>query len=234
MTTISMSNMQQRRFNATERRPQMLKEFLSENSNSCSSSGFKYFPRKQIPPHASHSMRSLIEIDLNSRNSNPRNMSKLSGSMSSKSTFQTLINAMKNISFTAANVISPSILPRSLSRKLSRRNSQKENEKEVNEIKITVKIKDIIRWKSFRDLAEEQSPPLDLASSTSNATTGSSNGSSWTDSDFTASRDDNLADAAQNDVGAGKKYSPFVGKESVEATMEMTGYTAVGAKVSNY
>ncbi|KAI4356872.1 hypothetical protein L6164_000858 [Bauhinia variegata] len=241
----SSSTMRQNKLNPLERRPRLLKDFLDETSNSCSSSGFKSFPRKSIPPASSSSMRTLIEIDLNSRNSNSWNLSKLS----SKSAFQTLVNAFKFKSISLSKVKSPSFLSRSLSRKLSRRNnsSRRENEKKASEIKITVKIKDIMRWKSFRDLVEEQCPSLDFALSpqhctTTTATTGStsssscnSNGSSWSDSDFTTtSWDGNFVEVAQNDVGFGKMFSPFVGKgkDWLEATTGKLSYAAVGAKVS--
>ncbi|KAI4354969.1 hypothetical protein L6164_003789 [Bauhinia variegata] len=236
------STMQPKKFNPIERRPRLLKDFLDETSNSCSSRGFKSFPRKPISAPNSSSMRSLIEIDLNSRNSNPRILQRLS----SKSAFQTLVNAFKFRSISFSTVKSPSILPRSLSRKLSRRNStRRENEKKASEIKITVKIKDIIRWKSFRDLVEEQSPPLDCALSPQRCTTTtttakdstssscSSNGSSWSDSDFTDSWDGNFAvEVAQNDVASGKMLPPVVGKgkDSVEKTTGKPSYAAVGAK----
>lgn len=208
----------------TRPKPRTLRDFLTDTSISCSSNGFKSFPRNPIP---STTMRSLIEMDLKSssswsRNSNPR-------------IFNSLLNAIVK-RFSSAKA--PSILPRSLSRK--RRSF--ENSRKSDEIKTTVKIKDIIRWTSFRDLpekAEEEeeeerpSQPLDFSSSATSSCC-SSNGSSWSDSDFTSgylsSCDGNSREAARNDVGAGKTFSPRVGKDSVDAT---TG-KAVWTKVSNY
>ncbi|KAJ7962294.1 DUF4378 domain protein [Quillaja saponaria] len=225
-TTISISstNVQQRKFIPTECRPRMLKDFLNENLNSCSSSGFQSFPRKPSDPM----IRDLLEFDLKSC---PLPRSRSMVLSSSKSTFHAILNVFKSISFTA--VKSPSILPRSLSRKLSKRNWRKENETEKKEsIKMVIKIKDIIRWKSFRDLVEEQSPPLDFTSSpqhctTFTTTTGSSGStssksSSLCDSDFTSeylpSWDGNSLEFVENDIVASKKLSPIVGKNSVETT----------------
>ncbi|XP_061347381.1 uncharacterized protein LOC133292913 [Gastrolobium bilobum] len=223
-----------------ERRPRMLKDFLNENSNSCSSSGFKSFPRK---PNNNNSMKRLIEMELKSCNS----------SSSSNSTFQTVMNTIRSFSFfTRVRKSPPSMLflPRSLSRKLSSssRISRKRRShacKEGSEIKIsTVKIKDIIRWKSFRDLAEEHHqhqpslppPPLpqldfhncttgSTTTTTTSSTTCSSSDSSWSDSDFLT-----FTLEAQNDnVKAGKffSFSPLVvGKDSAVPTAE---YAAAAA-----
>ncbi|KAG5021962.1 hypothetical protein JHK85_018304 [Glycine max] len=198
---------QLKRFNSMERRPRMLKDFLSENLNSCSSSGFKSLPRK---PTNNNSMHSLIEMELKS-----------------SSPFQTLMNTIRSISLFTSKSPSVLSLPRSLSRKLSssrrktrtRRRRSHVCSSDVN-ITTVVKIKDIIRWKSFRDIVVEPSlppPPLDFMVGSTNTTCSScSSGSSWTESDFflTSSWEE-----PQNDnVEAGKRFSFFsplvVGKDS--------------------
>ncbi|KAJ9188392.1 hypothetical protein P3X46_003752 [Hevea brasiliensis] len=215
-----------------EHRPRMLKDFLTDDSNSCSSTSFKSFPKK---PSDSR-IRTLIQNDLND--------SKLltcrsRAASTTISAFQAMINAVKNIHLTA--IKSPSILPRSLSRRPSRstrstcREIKTENENKQTQIKITVTIKDIMQWKSFRDLEEEKSPPFDLSSSSHHCTTAttpcsscSSNGSSWCDSDFT-SEYGNFEENDDNEVEVGKKYLRRVGEE--EHSMEPTKrYTAVGLK----
>lgn len=212
---------QLRRFNSTERRPRMLKDFLSENLNSCSSSGFKSLPRRTIP-------NDVVTLTPNAKST----------------TFQTLIKTIRNnVSFFKITKSPSSMLslPRSLSRKLSsnkrRRNKTCKGESAI-EIQIsTVKIKDIIRWKSFRDLqiSVVPSPPLDFhryvteSSTVTTVTTCSSSssagGSSWSDGDFLTDSWD-----AQNDVvEVGKKNSfssVFVGEDLVAPF--------VGTKVSNY
>lgn len=203
---------QLKRFNSMERRPRMLKDFLiSENATnySCSSSGFKSLPRR-------------LQNDVVSFNHS---------CSSTKSTFQTVINTIRK-NFTMRKSPSMLSLPRSLSRKLSSR--KRTTSQQIS----TVKIKDIIRWKSFRDMQPSlPSPPLSpldfhryTTESTTTVTTtttcsSSSGGSSWSDGDFFTSWE------AKNDsVEVGKKvlFSPFVvvGNDSVAPF--------VGAKVSNY
>lgn len=244
--SVMSMEVQQKRFNSMERRPRMLKDFLNENSNSCSSSGLKSFSRK---PNDTNNMQSLIEMELIK--------SKMKNSSNNYySPFQTLINTITSISFFTAVKKSPAMnfLPRSLSRKLSS-SSRRRNQSFCKGGGSTVKIKDIIRWKSFRDLVEEHhhhqhqpslSPPLDFhhcmvgstTTTTTTTTACSSSGSSWCDSDFTSGYLSSWE--AQNDnVEASKKFSfsplVVVGKELVEPATVTAEYTAVvGAKVSNY
>ncbi|CAJ2657671.1 unnamed protein product [Trifolium pratense] len=209
-----MEVVQLRRFNSMERRPRMLKDFLSENLSSCSSSGFKSLPRRTISNDA---VKNTIQIH---------------HTHSSSSKFQTLIKTIKNnVSFFKITK-SPSTmlsLPRTLSRKLSskrRTTSQRcKGEREI-EIEIsTVKIKDIIRWKSFRDLQQPSVPlpPFDFnryvteSSTVTTATTtcsSSDGGSSWSDGDFFS----DLWEAQNDGVEESKKNSfssLFVGNDSV-------------------
>lgn len=214
-----------------ERRPKLLKDFLNDNSNSCSSSGFKSFPR--------HQPFNLPKFNSKTVNSKPKAAS------TTISALQAVINAVKNIPFTT--VKSPSFLPRSLSRRLSRRDStrskRQEQEKE-NEVKISVKVKDILRWTSFRDLVEEISPPLDFPTSPLHTTsTGSidssfnSNGSSWCESDYTEEFLPSWSgNCGEKEHEMGKKGFNCVGLDSVEATTETetetANYTARDPQVS--
>ncbi|KAK8498803.1 hypothetical protein V6N13_140169 [Hibiscus sabdariffa] len=155
-----------------------------------------------------------------------------------------MINAIKGIHFVSSVKSTSIFLPRSLSRKLSKRNSQ--SQLNVGN-KITVTLKDIIRWKSFRDLVDEKSQPLDFASSpsssphhcttattsTTTTTTGSntpcssSNGSSWCYNDFTSEHSssdeygENEADVVR------KKFSPCVGRDPMGT--KTTAKTAANA-----
>ncbi|KAL4338606.1 hypothetical protein HN51_048810 [Arachis hypogaea] len=237
--------MQLKRFNTMERRPlRTLRDLLSENNNnsyyycsnsssSCSSSGFKSLPRRI----------------------NQTNKSSMQTQMKNPSTFQTLINTFKTILVKK----SPSmILPRSISRKLSssRRSSRLRNQTfckgSTDEVEIsTVKIKDIIRWRSFKDVTVEeehnnkyplsQSQPLDfhrcmmMGSTTTTTTTttttcSSSNGSSWNESDFTsiASGYSSSWEPQNDDVLISEKFplSPLdvvVGKDLVQQKTNMAG-----------
>ncbi|EEF51088.1 uncharacterized protein LOC8265402 [Ricinus communis] len=108
-----------------EKRPlMMLKDYLQDDFSSCSSNGFKSFPRRQCCT----TVRFLLEIDLNS-NSKPRqqHFRRSKSSKSASSTFSALhkavINAVKLLPFPSSNSKSSSpsaskFLPRSFSRKL--------------------------------------------------------------------------------------------------------------------
>ena len=246
--SCSSTNFKERNHFSTVHRPKLLKDFLiDDDSKSCSSSGFRSFPGKPFDS----TMKTLIEIDL----SDPKSTANSSNNIASHkllrshskaaasttiSAFQAMINAVKNIHFTA--VKSPSILPRSLSRKLSKKESQNKE----NEVKITVTIKDIIRWRSFRDTVEDKYLPPDSPSSPhhcTTTTTGSTSttprsGSSWCDSDFTSdylpSWNGNFDECGENEKEVGKKISPGVGEDSSVATTEAITNTKVGPEVRLY
>ncbi|WOG88563.1 hypothetical protein DCAR_0207798 [Daucus carota subsp. sativus] len=102
---------------------------------------------------------------------------------------------IKYLPFTS-NIKPPSILPRSITRRLSKSRAV-QPKLNAKDLAVKVKVKDILRWRSFRDLAAEQSTPLDFSSSPQHCTTvttttgststrSSSGRSSWCDSDFTA------------------------------------------------
>lgn len=112
---------------------------------------------------------------------------------------------------------------------------------------MTITVKDIIRWKSFRDIVEDdKAPPSDLPPSPHHCTTTTTrststtprSGSSWCDSDFNSdylpSWNGNFDECVENEVGAGKKFLPCVGEDSLEATTEARTYTKVGPKVRLY
>lgn len=140
-----------------ELRPRRLKDCLLEDSNSCSSNGFKSIPRRS-----------------------PLDPSPMIPKRKQSSALQAVINAVKNLRSNA--VKSALFLPRSLSHRLPSKNKV-ENQASVTAI---VQVKDIIRWRSSKDLHEdishfEPTPPHQ------NTTTGSStSSSSWCDSDFTS------------------------------------------------
>uniref|UniRef100_A0A6N2MUN8 DUF4378 domain-containing protein n=1 Tax=Salix viminalis TaxID=40686 RepID=A0A6N2MUN8_SALVM len=237
--SCSSTNFKGRNHFSTEHRPKLLKDFLiDDDSNPCSSSGFRSFPGKPFDS----TMKTLIEIDL----SNPKSIANSSNNIASYkllrshskaaasttiSAFQAMITAVKNIHFTA--VKSPSILPRSLSRKLSKKKSQNKE----NEAKITT----LYGGDHFRDTVEDKYLPPDSPSSphhcTTTTTTGSTSttprsGSSWCDSDFTSdylpSWNGNFDECGENEKEVGKKISPGVGEDSSVATTEAITNTKVG------
>ncbi|XP_057496137.1 uncharacterized protein LOC130781099 isoform X1 [Actinidia eriantha] len=160
------------------RGPQMLKDLLADGSNSCSSSGFRSFPRK-VPSNLT--VRNLLDLNLDlDLTTNTKRTSSIKLTRS-RSIFH---NAVKYFPFIA--VKSPSVLRRSISRRLSRRELRDDV---VRVASVAVTVKDILRWRSFRDLAEERSPPLDFSSSRTTTTMGSTVSPAPTnlcESDFTA------------------------------------------------
>ncbi|KAK1561125.1 hypothetical protein Q3G72_034761 [Acer saccharum] len=214
----SLSSKQRKHYAMEHGRPKMLKDFLTDDSISCSSTGLKSFPRRLDHHHSSRSK---------------------AASATMISAFQAFINSVKSIHFTNA-VKSPSnILPRSLSHMLSKR-----SDSEVKTMITTVKIKDIIRWKSFRDLLDEDKsqPSTDHdhdhdhhtttstgSTNTTSCSRSSSNASSWCDSDFTSEY--YLPSWSENDVELGKNYLPAcVGRDSMETTTESPALSKVGPK----
>ncbi|XP_016440341.1 uncharacterized protein LOC107766122 [Nicotiana tabacum] len=198
----------------------MLKDYLLDDLSSCSSSGFRSYPRWQCCT----TVRFLLEIDLKNKyqpappppymksaKSLLKSRPKPTPSSATVSAFQkasvAVINAVKHLPF--AGVRSPlssspskkkkkpmmkTIFPRSLSRKLKRSFWKRGDHKEI------------YWWTSFNRLdKEELKPPVfspvltaitagDSNSSMSVSVSESknkSNSNSWSDSDFTASSDNN-------------------------------------------
>lgn len=153
------------------------------------------------------------------------NANGIASSKPKPASFKTLaihavVAAVKRISF--PSVKSPRIFPRSFSRRLLRKKERDEREIGGD---FVVKIKDIIRWKSFRDLVDETAaPPLGFADSpdrytavattTTTTTTTSSNSSSWCESDFTAEDLPSPSWRDWSDGAVGKMCFSCVGEDS--------------------
>ncbi|KAI3444623.1 hypothetical protein Pfo_001288 [Paulownia fortunei] len=172
-----------------EHRPMMLKDFLRDDcfhsctsSSSSSSNGIGMYPRQK--PCKSN-------VVVSSESNKPAIVLLRSWSKKAAATKISAIHKVVNVVklFQLASVKSPLVLPRSISRKLPKRGKDKNDILgDVSEGK--VKVKDILRWRSFRDMVEDDSTPLDFPSSpnrsTTTTTTSCSKRSSWCDSDFTA------------------------------------------------
>ncbi|XAR55028.1 hypothetical protein NMG60_11030401 [Bertholletia excelsa] len=186
-------------------KPLTLRDYLLEDLSSCSSNGFRSFPRRQCCT----TVRYLLDRDLKSRDSNRRKSIFTSKPKSAQTTSSKLrrastavINAVKLISFPAVKSRAKKskkmslILPRSLSRKLLKRNFWTSSDKEIE------------RWKSFECLVEEQEKPSDSSAyePKRTATSGSnSSGNSCSDSDFFTSdcsqnSSSNSVSSCENDV----------------------------------
>ncbi|KAH6774129.1 hypothetical protein C2S51_012533 [Perilla frutescens var. frutescens] len=130
------------------KKPLLLKDYLLDDMSSCSSNGFRSFPRRQC---FATTVRFLIEIDLNTIKQRPhkkyfifnRNPSK-----SAISAFHTVIAAVKRLPFAGTgspeNIkLKKSILPQNLSMKILKKSifwKRKSNHKQIQ------------RWKSFDQL----------------------------------------------------------------------------------
>lgn len=158
-----------------EQRPMMLKDFLrddrlhsypSPSSSSSSSSGFHMYPIEK-PYSKSNNKPPIVLLRSWSRKAAATRISAV----------HKVINAVKFLHFGSSK--SPLLLTRSISRKLPKKSGKDKNVissdvPAVNNNK--VKVKDILRWRSFRDVVEDYSPPLDFPSSPSRSTTATT---SW-------------------------------------------------------
>ncbi|KAK6162440.1 hypothetical protein DH2020_002281 [Rehmannia glutinosa] len=182
-------------------RPMMLKDFLRDEGTSSSSSNYRFqmYPRKKP-------CKSTVLISSKSNKQQPavvllRSWSKKAAVATKVSAIHKVINAVKFLQF----VKSPLVLPRSNSRKLTKRKKDK-NDILMSEGKVKVKVKDILRWRSFRDVVEDNSTPLYFPSSPNRTTTTTScsKRSSWCDSDFTA--EELPLSGGENEEFWGKKF----------------------------
>ncbi|CAA3005593.1 Hypothetical predicted protein [Olea europaea subsp. europaea] len=197
-------------------KPFLLKDYLLDDFSSCSSNGFKSFPRRQCCT----TVRFLIDID--KKNIPPPHLlktpSKSASSTSLNSAFQCVINAVKHLPFApsaAAKSLTAapqkkhkkSILPRSLSKKILKRSFWKR----------TSSHREIEGWKSLDHLVKEKPGQL---SSTSESNDSKSKTTSLSDSDITAS-DDSLQfsiEVRNNDVAEKKVVAVTNDAVSMDST----------------
>lgn len=213
-----------------QKRPLMLKDYLMvDDLSSCSSNGFKSFPRRQCCT----TVRFLLDIDLKSSSTpqlppsihNRQNQTQLlrrSRSRASASTTLSalqrasgaFINAVKNLQFhpvkssssssSSASVQSSSArkggLVLLLPRSISRR-LWRQSFRTKGLVKEVEEEKDIGRWRSFREFLEEDDKPSDQ---TTTASTRSADSKSWGESEFTV----NSESSNENDAAEGKTNLP--------------------------
>ncbi|XP_068635826.1 uncharacterized protein [Aristolochia californica] len=174
-------------FEAEPGKPLMLKDFLQDDSHS--SSGFLSCPRR-----CNTTVRNLIEVDLKDSTA-PKSSSKLLRSRSKaasatitkfRKASEAVIKAVKHLPFSPVRSQTSDrpkqrLLPRSLSHRL-KRSFRSKSQKCDSQIIATVRVRDIMRWKSFSEV-ETTTKSVDFSSSIQTSSTNSSN-SSWTDSDF--------------------------------------------------
>ncbi|XP_074325942.1 uncharacterized protein LOC141663988 isoform X3 [Apium graveolens] len=170
------------------RKPNLLKDFLLDEFSSCSSNGFRSFPRRQC---CTTTVRILLDRDLAKKKHNnhqipvPQKSSSPGKSMLQRAS-TAVYKAVKNLPF-SSSVMKPrrAILPRSISRKLFKRSFWKKSDR-----------KEIERWNTFHTVVDNKSEPSMLYSPvktntgiTNSTKSKKSYGSSvsWTESEFTSS-----------------------------------------------
>ncbi|PHU28351.1 hypothetical protein BC332_00444 [Capsicum chinense] len=209
----------------------MLKDYLLDDLSSCSSNGFRSFPRRQCCT----TVRFLLEIDLKNKyqpalppppskeNAKRIHRAPLPAKVSAfQKASVAVINAVKHLPFTGVRStkkknVMRTIFPRSISRKLKRSFWKKGDQKEI------------YWWTAFNRLEKEElkspvfSPVVtgivagDSNSSTTTMTTESkskcnSNSNNWSsDSDFTASSGGN------SEVNSTEKVKNDVVSKKIEA-----------------
>ncbi|KAL7596183.1 hypothetical protein Lser_V15G27693 [Lactuca serriola] len=177
----------------------LLRDYLLDDMSSCSSNGFRSYPRRQCCT----TVRFLVEMDLNNNGKLPleqqrRSIPEIKTKWKSKSkpkqkqlsvlqrASAAMIKAFKHFQFSGAgNPTMANFLPRSFSRKLLKHGLWKKTDHPNKEIK---------RLKSFGDFMKEKEttthPPslsqFSTAITTAELNSSTSNYSnSWSDSDFT-------------------------------------------------
>lgn len=159
-------------------KPLQLRDYLLDDMSSCSSNGFKSFPRKS---QCCTTVRFLHEFDRKSKIHHHQNQ-KLYLNFNrpppkpALSALQTVIAAVKRLQLPARSPekkkSNSSFLARSFSRKILMKSAFWKRKSER---------KEIVRWKSFDQLLKEDSKPSDRS-----ITTAGSKSKRWSGSDFTA------------------------------------------------
>ncbi|KAJ6338092.1 hypothetical protein OIU76_007715 [Salix suchowensis] len=210
--SYSYTSCNQRSHFSVERRPKMLKEFLNDDSKSCSSSGFKPFSGKPCDS----TMKTLVEVDFY----NPRNIAKPSNNIAS---YKLLKMSFESSSLNDSLSIS------------SHDERRQELTFHCRQVPLTFSKEDIVEEKAPpSDLPP--SPHHCTTTTTRSTSTTPRSGSSWCDSDFTSDYlpcwNGNSDESVENEAEAeaGKKFSPCVGEDSLELTTETKRYTKVGPK----
>ena len=237
-----------------QRRPlMMLKDYLRDDLSSCSSNGFKSFPRRHCCSRTT--VRFLLELDLKLRDHSSTTKitakqrlfrlrsrslrSKLTATPPASTTTTTTISAFQRASEAVINAVkkqlpfhsvnSPSSIKTRkghfLSRSLSRKLFRRSfwNWKRADKEE-EEKGSDIGRWRLFSEFLNEKDEPSDIAATT----TTSSN--SWEESEFTAAilrsssgNSNSESVSTSNDVVQGKNDLPVKKTERVGGTNTYSG-----------
>ncbi|KAL5748657.1 hypothetical protein ACOSQ2_025954 [Xanthoceras sorbifolium] len=235
-----------------ERSPLMLKDYLRDDLSSCSSNGFKSFPRRQCCT----TVRFLLEIDLKTRDSNTtttttkrllhRSRSKAASTTISalQRASEAVLSAVKLLPFpnsVKSQSPSPSVqrrakkglLSRSFSRKLLKRSFWKKADRRKEDEEHTRTI--IKPLKLFGEFLGEQHQPSDqnnpqfhTTSSTPNrvsisCSSSKSNSNSWTESDFT----ENTLQSSSGNSESSSENDAVESPNDVQSSVAVSNQTGV-------
>ncbi|KAJ6712402.1 hypothetical protein OIU79_008595 [Salix purpurea] len=229
----SSSSCKQKPFLIERSKPLTLKDYLLDDLSSCSSSGFKSFPRHRCCT----TIRFLLEIDLKTKQQPPRQLFKRSKSRAASSAISALqkasvavINAVKLLPFPSPNSVVKSqppstarkgLLPRSLSRKLFKKSFWRKAADHHGQCKES---NEIGGWRLFRDFLEEQDKLSDQTTS-SVSTSSSSNTNAWTtESEHTVDSGNSTSNSSRNDAVCHRKdlIKEVSDRESVSVGQDST------------
>ncbi|KAJ6341870.1 hypothetical protein OIU78_009921 [Salix suchowensis] len=229
----SSSSCKQKPFLIERSKPLTLKDYLLDDLSSCSSSGFKSFPRHRCCT----TIRFLLEIDLKTKQQPPRQLFKRSKSRAVSSAISALqkasvavINAVKLLPFPSPNSVVKSqppsttrkgLLPRSLSRKLFKKSFWRKAADHHGQCKES---NEIGGWRLFREFLEEQDKLSDQTTS-SVSTSSSCNTNAWTtESEHTVDSGNSTSNSIRNDAVCHRKdlIKEVSDRESVSVGQDST------------
>ena len=213
----SSSSSKQKSFSIERSKPLLLKDYLLDDQSSCSSNGFKSFPRRRCCT----TVRLLLEIDLKTKQQQqPTQLFKRSKSKAASTAISALqkasvavMKAVKLLPFPSPNstVRSPSpsrtrkgLLPRSLSRKLCKKNFWRKAADQHGQCKESNEIRG---WRLFGEFLEEQDKLSDqITSGISTTSRSNSNCNIWsTGSEYTVDSGNSTCNSSRNDSVCNRK-----------------------------
>ncbi|KAG6788382.1 hypothetical protein POTOM_004447 [Populus tomentosa] len=213
----SSSSSKQKSFSIERSKPLLLKDYLLDDQSSCSSNGFKSFPRRRCCT----TVRLLLEIDLKTKQQQqPTQLFKRSKSKAASTTISALqkasvavMKAVKLLPFPSPNstMWSPSpsrtrkgLLPRSLSRKLFKKNFWRKAADQHGQCKESNEIRG---WRLFGEFLEEQDKLSDqITRGISTSSSSNSNCNIWTtESEYTVDSGNSTCNSCRNDSVCNRK-----------------------------
>ncbi|XP_011029175.1 PREDICTED: uncharacterized protein LOC105128995 [Populus euphratica] len=216
----SSSSSKQKSFPIERSKPLMLKDYLLDDQSSCSSNGFKSFPRRRCCT----TVRLLLEIDLKTKQQQqqPRQIFKRSKSKAASTTISALqkasvavMKAVKLLPFPSPNstLRSPppsrtrkGLLPRSISRKLFKKNFWRKAADQHGQCRESNEIRG---WRLFGEFLEEQdklSDQITSGISTSFSSNSNCNCNIWTtESEYTVDSGNSTCNSCRNDSVCNRK-----------------------------